>query len=88
MAARLGGEEFCVVLPDANAEQGQTWGENIRQTVEKENFSSPHGNIDVKISVGVSQRLEGETIASWLKRADEALYLAKQGGRNQVVIAK
>jgi len=88
MAARLGGEEFCIVLPEANAEQGQSLGEKIRQTVEKEIFPSPHGNIDVKISIGVSERSADESIASWLKRADEALYSAKQGGRNQVVVAK
>lgn len=87
MAARLGGEEFCIVLPETHAAQGVALAEKIRQDVEKEVFATPHGNIDVKLSLGVAERLEKESIAAWLKRADEALYQAKQGGRNQVIMA-
>ena len=88
MVARLGGEEFCIVLPHANAEQAATLAESIRKEVSAENFHTKDGNIDVKVSIGVSERTPQEAITQWLKRADEALYQAKQGGRNQVVTAK
>lgn len=88
MVARLGGEEFCIVLPETNITQGIALAESIRKEIAATTFETKHGNIDVKVSIGVAERLPNETIACWLKRADEALYQAKQNGRNQVVTAK
>lgn len=87
MVARLGGEEFCIVLPETHLAQGIALAEKIRQEVARTVFPTQHGNIEVRISLGVAERQANETIAAWLKRADEALYQAKQGGRNQVVSA-
>ncbi len=88
MAARLGGEEFCIVLPNTTLTQGKQLAEKIRIDIADETFETQHGHIDVKVSIGVAERVAKEAIAGWLKRADEALYQAKQGGRNQVVISK
>lgn len=87
MAARLGGEEFCVVLPETTVENGLALAQNIRQSIASEIFPSSHGNIDVKVSIGLAERIPREPINNWLKRADEALYRAKENGRNQVVTA-
>jgi len=88
MAARLGGEEFCIVLPETNRTQASNLAEKIRHDIETETFRTQHGNIDVKVSIGVAERLDEEPIAQWLKRADTALYQAKGNGRNQVVNAE
>jgi len=88
MAARLGGEEFCIVLPETHRIQGVALAEKIRQEIATATFPTQHGNIDIKVSLGVAERRAEESIASWLKRADEALYQAKQGGRNQVIAAE
>ncbi|MDX8388447.1 MAG: GGDEF domain-containing protein [Ghiorsea sp.] len=87
MVARLGGEEFCIILPETKAAQGIALAEKIRTEVEAEHFDTKQGNIDVKVSIGVSERLPNEPINDWLKRADKALYQAKNNGRNQVVTA-
>ena len=87
MVARLGGEEFCIVLPETYDEQANTLAEKIRKEVAQERFDSKQGIIDVKISVGVALRLPDEAINHWLKRADEALYQAKNTGRNKVITA-
>lgn len=83
---RLGGEEFCIVLPDATAEQAVAMAQRIRN-----NFSE-HARMDlngqplrVTGSFGIaSANCEAADIAAYLERADEALYDAKHGGRNQV----
>jgi len=88
MVARLGGEEFCIVLPETNLAHAANLAEKIRHDIENETFQAQHGNIEVKVSIGVAERHEEETIAKWLKRADTVLYQAKRSGRNQVVCAK
>jgi len=88
MVARLGGEEFCVVLPETNAEQGFHIAEKIRQAVEIHAFETGHGKIAVTISLGVAQHRETEAHAVWIKRADQALYQSKAGGRNRVTMVQ
>ena len=84
MVARLGGEEFCIILANTTTKQGIKLAENIRKSIEATIFSGPHGNIRVTISIGVAERQLDESINHWLKRADQALYHAKNNGRNQV----
>ncbi|MDQ6984283.1 MAG: GGDEF domain-containing protein, partial [Ghiorsea sp.] len=88
MVARLGGEEFCIVLPETNLAHASNLAEKIRHDIENETFQAQQGNIEVKVSIGVAERHEEETIAKWLKRADTVLYQAKRSGRNQVFCAK
>ncbi|HOV64518.1 MAG TPA: diguanylate cyclase, partial [Spirochaetia bacterium] len=84
--ARYGGEEFIVVLPYTNADGAFTVGERIRQTVES--LHIPHDQSDVSpyvtISIGVMSILPtpDTSAENILKQADDALYRAKQGGRN------
>ena len=84
MVARLGGEEFCIILANTTTKQGIKLAENIRKNIETTTFSGPHGNIHVTMSIGVAERQLDEAINHWLKRADQALYYAKNNGRNQV----
>ena len=83
--ARPGGEEFTVFLPGSTAEQAMQVAERICRRVRDADIvhaSSPKGRMTV--SIGVATRLPGDDEAEdMLKRADDALYRAKAGGRDQ-----
>jgi diguanylate cyclase (GGDEF)-like protein len=87
MLVRYGGEEFLVLLPDVPGPGAVVVAGRIRKAVEAEPFQLGGNAIAATVSVGVSARLdEGpESIEGLLARADEALALAKQRGRNRVV---
>lgn len=84
MVARLGGEEFCVVLPGKGIDHAVHIAEKLREVIAIHPFSTSQGKINITISLGVAQRREGEESASWIKRADQALYQSKNSGRNRV----
>ncbi len=89
MAFRIGGEEFLIVLPNTNQKRAQLVGERLRAIIEDTPFklAEKDGNITVTASIGLTSVIsDDDTQHSLLKRADEALYQAKQAGRNQVVI--
>lgn len=82
---RWGGEEFTILLPQTNLAGALAVGEKLR--VMLENIEHPQVG-KVTASFGVAERIMGESFESWFKRLDEALYKAKESGRNCVVIAK
>ncbi len=83
--ARWGGEEFILVLTDTVWEQAQVMAEEIRTMVEH----IVHERAGrVTISLGVTEYVRGDTIASLVERCDTALYEAKASGRNRVVVAR
>jgi two-component system cell cycle response regulator len=88
LACRWGGEEFAVVMPDTRLEDAQRIAERIRLHVAGSPFRIGPDNepLGVTISIGVAATLgEGDDVDAVVKRADEALYEAKQTGRNRVV---
>ena len=88
LAARIGGEEFVVVMPDATRETCISVAERLRESVAGSNFLVPDLNLEipVTVSIGVTVSLgASDNPASVLRRADEALYVAKGSGRNMVV---
>lgn len=85
---RIGGEEFCCLLPQTGAQQGQWVAERIRHQVETAAFEVVGVEVNVTVSIGVaSTALAGYDIEALLRAADSALYAAKRWGRNRVVIA-
>ncbi|MBS1963501.1 MAG: sensor domain-containing diguanylate cyclase [Bdellovibrionales bacterium] len=84
--ARYGGEEFVVLVSGANLDVGREFAEKARAAIETEKF--PHGEAQplgrVTASIGVAAYEAGVAPDVVLKRADEALYESKQGGRNRV----
>lgn len=84
IVARWGGEEFIAILLGANEEQAKMKAEQIRAEVEKIVFEKPE-DLKVTISIGVSEFEDGKTFEDLVKHADEALYRAKESGRNCVV---
>jgi diguanylate cyclase (GGDEF)-like protein len=87
MLVRYGGEEFLVMLPEVPGPGAVVVAGRIRKSVEAEAIVVENHSLRLTVSVGVSARLdEGpESIENLLARADEALALAKQRGRNRVV---
>ncbi len=89
LAARLGGEEFVVVLPETDEEFAAHVAERLRRNIADEPFSIAvdPSKLDVTCSIGVAQSVEGDTPDDLLKRADDALYAAKRQGRDRVITA-
>lgn len=90
LVARQGGEEFVVVLPDISKDMAIQVAERLRSGIASAPFevSSPQGPISVTVSIG-AVLIEGEdvTVEESLRRADDELYRAKEGGRNRVYLA-
>jgi diguanylate cyclase (GGDEF)-like protein len=84
-AYRYGGEEFTVILPETAGAEARTVAQRIRSALEAERFS-PQNAKDVKItiSIGVTEYQEKEELSTFIQRADQAMYLSKQNGRNKV----
>ncbi|MRI82895.1 MAG: hypothetical protein C6I00_00575 [Nitratiruptor sp.] len=80
---RWGGEEFIILLPGTSLKGAQMVAEKLRRVIETHQF--PEVN-RVTCSFGVTQLLQEDTIATFLERADEALYEAKREGRNRVKV--
>lgn len=83
---RWGGEEFVVIMPDADKDLAAETAEKIRMSI-YETIFEPENPLSITASFGISERLENEDFASAFKRADKALYEAKAQGRNCSVIA-
>jgi diguanylate cyclase len=85
--ARVGGEEFAVVLPDYALEHAVIKAEEALSRIRKEVYITGEHQLSFTISMGIAQLLDGESIESWIKRADQALYSSKQTGRNRFTVA-
>lgn len=85
--ARIGGEEFMVVLPNASFENAQTIAENIRQAIENLEVIAPDETVlKITMSIGFTKISEDKTsFSEFFKVADKALYEAKKSGRNRIV---
>lgn len=87
LVARYGGEEFVLLLPNTQAEQAVQVAEKLRLLVATAGFHYHNQPVAVTLSGGVAEACPGDDPHSLFKRADEALYAAKQGGRNRTQLA-
>lgn len=87
LLGRYGGEEFCVVAPDTDADGALTLAESLRAALESAELTTASGKISVTVSIGVALSAANaeRELKDILAEADVALYSAKKGGRNQVV---
>lgn len=84
---RLGGEEFCLMLPNTPIEEAKQLAESIRQKLEETFVKWEDKVIPITASFGVSSLVHRDEWSKLLNKADLAMYQAKNNGRNQVVIA-
>ncbi|MEQ8442103.1 MAG: diguanylate cyclase [Alphaproteobacteria bacterium] len=84
---RLGGEEFALCLTQTSGKGGHIVADRIREDIEAMMFDGGRKDFGVTVSVGLAEWRRGETATGVLERADQALYEAKHGGRNQVKTA-
>ena len=90
IAARMGGEEFAILLPETSVQGGAALAEKIRLAISKVSIRRVDRNEyvgNVTLSVGVADSQANDTLESLVERADAALYAAKRGGRNRVSVA-
>ncbi|TFD12015.1 GGDEF domain-containing protein [Cryobacterium sp. TMT1-21] len=88
IAARLGGEEFLLILPETDANQARAVFDELGRTIADFDWWPMTENLPVTASIGVAVApLDGEHTSDLLRAADTRLYVAKQAGRNQVVHA-
>jgi len=81
---RVGGEEFAVLLRDAKLETAKKLAEELRELIESTPIME---NYTVTCSMGVASLNKDESTDSWMRRADNALYKAKENGRNRIELA-
>ncbi len=84
IAARYGGEEFIVILSRYSYEQALLRSDKIREDIEKAKVQTNQDIISVTVSIGFSQYDRKTDLTTWIQRADKALYLAKNTGKNKV----
>jgi diguanylate cyclase (GGDEF)-like protein len=91
LVARYGGEEFAVILPNTDLKGAEAVAEDIRRAIRERRINHRSSAIDtiVTMSLGAASCIPStdSSAANLLKRADEALYAAKAGGRDQVQLA-
>lgn len=81
--SRWGGEEFMIMMPHVDLDEARIATEKLRMLVEEYDFDEPE---HITISIGLATLKDSDDIESFYKRVDEALYLAKENGRNRVEV--
>lgn len=85
---RMGGEEFLVLLPGTRAEVALPRLEQLREKIARQAAELRHDGLVVTVSIGLAEMLaQGDDLTALLRRADNAMYQAKRGGRDRVVAA-
>ena len=86
--ARFGGEEFIAVFPNTSKKDAAVFVERLRNTIQEQRVETTSGSIAFTISIGLTEVIESDkAFDTIVKRADEALYIAKEKGRNCLVIS-
>jgi two-component system cell cycle response regulator len=86
-SCRYGGEEFAMVLPNSNLEGAKTMSERFRKLIEGKHFEYDASKFQITVSIGIAEydNSVDQTLIELIGRADQALYKAKEEGRNRVV---
>lgn len=82
-AYRYGGEEFTAILPETPSDAAYKVAERIHETIGRELSDSVNGE-QITVSIGLTEYRPGESMNDFIKRADQAMYIAKGKGRNQI----
>ena len=87
LVGRYGGEEFAILLPNTDAAGALFFCETVRKKIAEATIKTLKSDVSVTISFGISEvEKTDQSMSDWLKRADDALYKAKDSGRNKSVV--
>ncbi len=86
ISARIGGEEFAILVPGASAKEGEVVAKRLKKAIENRVFTTPKEEIRLTASFGVTGVKKDDTLETIFDRADKALYRAKQEGKNSVAV--
>ena len=87
LVGRISGDEFLVVLPDTDQAKGVEVMKRLQRELTKQFFLKDNEKVLITFSAGVAQVGADEETTEAIKRADQAMYLAKRSGKNRVVAA-
>lgn len=87
MVFRFGGEEFLILLSNTSRDAAALVGERLRHAAQVQDYFAAGTRIELTVSLGCATLLPGESVESLLRRADNALYVAKREGRNRLAMA-
>ncbi|WP_339489619.1 GGDEF domain-containing protein [Pseudomonas rhizophila] len=87
MVFRFGGEEFLILLSNTSRDAAALVGERLRHAAQAQDYFAAGTRIELTVSLGCATLLPGESVESLLRRADNALYVAKREGRNRLAMA-
>lgn len=89
LCARFGGEEMIVLMPGSEVSQAKLTADRLRENIAATPLLLPDGRqVELRISGGISQWQPGTRLQDLIRAADQALYRAKDGGRNQIAISR
>lgn len=89
--ARFGGEEMAIIMPDTSISKAREIAEKIRNSLQNSRLKRKNSNESIgtiTLSIGITARKQNDTIETLVMRADQALYKAKESGRNQTVVCE
>ena len=84
--SRFGGEEFTMLLPSTDSKSALILANQLRQTIERTGFNASGASVAITISCGVTEFIANDTDETAFERADQALYQAKEQGRNRCCV--
>ena len=87
LAARFGGEEFMILMPDATETGGRSLAERLRAIVANTPVPTAAGEVRLTVSIGCTVVRPDDSLDDLLRRSDSALYESKNTGRNKVSFA-
>ena len=85
--ARFGGEEFLILMPETTVEAAASTMTRLQRELTRQYFLHENEKLLITFSAGVALRLPNEDQTALIRRADRAMYQAKQAGKNRVVVA-
>jgi diguanylate cyclase (GGDEF)-like protein len=84
---RYGGEEFTIILPETTSEEARIVAERLKATLKEATFNPcPGKEIKITISMGITEYTPKEDISSFVQRADKAMYISKESGRDRITV--
>lgn len=86
LIARYGGEEFVILLANSKLDEAAQTADKLRRAIERAQFKYSGRTVSIRISAGVTQVCDKDTVETLFERADKALFTAKKSGRNRVEV--